>query len=202
MADDDEDEFERAIREWSMDFEYIKCLTKIILLRNNCHNDMGPTEPNKADGYAPEHFRVSFALNNGVNVTIIQPYMTETRGGLMEYDGVISTNFKSSKFNHTNIEIIFENVLGDPNLVVHCTQANDTPQNEQPNKENERKRISIGRERIRQSLAGANLVELVDQVRARGHEIAVDFGVPHADADLLLKNSLVRQIIQIWNHSG
>jgi hypothetical protein len=199
MADDDEDEFERAIQEWSIDFEYIKHSAISILFRNNCHFVMGPEE---IDRSAPEHLRVSFALNNGVNVTIIQPYMTETHSGLMGHEGVISTNFKSSKFNHTNIETIFENVLGDPNLVVRCTQANDTPRNEQPNKENERKRISIGRERLRQSLAGANLVELVDQVRVRGHEIAAEFGVPHADADLLLKNSLVSQIIQIWNHSG
>ena len=94
--------------EWKMDFESIKRLAASFLNDGHIKFTIGEDEQQSSDHSIQEHLAVTFHTDDGWLIKITQPYMSQTRRGQVERDGLIHLKFSEHKFNRNNIDSVFQ----------------------------------------------------------------------------------------------
>ena len=201
--DEDEREYERREKIYRMDFGAVKKTVAAILDAGGwagCYTigaDMLDTQP------FPHHWS-RFALSGSdQGIAVVQPSMGRMNHGTMIVDepGKITTPYGGGKYTHENIDIVFGCILGEF-IAKHPLPSQDSGREQQEREKQERekraqeRRAEEGRTHVRQSVEfkDGRIEDLVDAVRANGHEIARSYGLDAVEADRLLRDELVRRV--------
>ena len=196
--DEEEREYERREKIYRMDFGVVKKTVAAML-------DAGGWVGNYTvgadilDTHPFPHYWSRFALSGSdQGIAVVQPSMGRMNHGEMIVDepGKIKTPYGEGRYTHENINIVFRCILGEF-IAKHPLPSQDSGREKQEREKREQeRRAEEGRERVRQSVdfKDGRIEDLVDAVRANGHEIARGYGLDLREADRLLRDELERRV--------